>query len=102
MSEEMHFEDWSPIQDYFEMEKMKHLEILIDLENQLKVEKLPKRRKALMGIKKKMVLWVRMLDGDSEALVELSVQRGLMSKEDAAWIRREYRKEAKMQEREVE
>lgn len=99
MSDEMDFEDLSSVQDYFETEKMRYIEIIKDLENQLKVEQSPKRRKALMGIKKKMVLWVRMLDGDSEALVELSFQRGLMSKEDAAWIRREYRKEAKMQER---
>jgi hypothetical protein len=57
-------------------------EIIRDLNRQIKAEKDPKKKKSLLSTKKKLELWDKAMNGDSEALIEVGEQRGLYKKEE--------------------
>ena len=79
--------DWDS--SHFKKEKMEYLNILIHIENRLKDEKSVKIRRSLMKCKKRIELWMQMLDGDLDATLKLSVERGLMSKECVHQLKKE-------------
>lgn len=63
--------------------------IVEDIKRQMRSNISPKRRRALMSAKEKLELWARMEEGDDDALMELSVRRGLMKRETAERLKKE-------------
>ncbi len=45
-------------------------------------EKEAKRRKSIAEVKRKVELWKRMENGDTNALIEIMIERGMAKKED--------------------
>lgn len=45
-------------------------------------EKEAKRRKLIAEVDRKLELWERMKNGDTKALIEITIERGMAKKED--------------------
>lgn len=57
------------------------------IEKQIKSETDPTRIECLQSVKNRLQLWKKMEDGDMDALVELSIESGLMNEEDRKFFK---------------